>query len=553
MKNLTPEEWIQEIDNALKYRQQFGMENAWNKLELDYTNHPTSDTSIGPNLVYSMGDSLLSSLTVPDPEFVLSAEHLAGVDRAPIVEAVDNWLIKKLKLKREVEAAILNSYLFSRSILKIGYDSEFGWSPYYDIGKGNNLMGMTLTQFNKKGQRIEMGNASPGMPWVKVVAPQDFVVPWGTSFIDNAAWAAHRIIRLNDHIKDDPKYVNTSRLQPNMSMESYINSYGNVAARYRRSHNSTTSAHTESIKSIFNVLWEIHDKRTGRIFVVTRDHDKFLRNSVDALQVAGLPFVSTTLVNHPRSFWGTPQAYYLGQIQNTQYDISLQQEKQRRINCLKFLANKNIISEDAMNKLMSGDVGALAMVETTMNLKDAVVPFPAGSLIDFVMQSNANRSDARDAIGFSRNQLGEFDSKTHRSAREASFVREGSQTRTSRRMNSVIELYIEAIKKVNKIIFTYWKVPRYMMIGNENVKFTGEELEGDYLYDITLSTKRNMSLAQRKIESLQVMAQLMQIPGIDMEALKQYVIDASSDPAFSNLLGNNKKQSSPGGQANAGI
>ena len=76
-----------------------------------------------------------------------------------------------------------------------------------------------------------------------------------------------------------------------------------------------------------------------------------------------------------------------------------------------------------------------------------------------------------------------------------------------------------------------------MMIGNEQVKFTGEELEGDYLYDITLSSKRNISLAQRKIESLQMMMQLAQIPGANIEAMKQYIIDASGDPAFSALLG----------------
>jgi len=49
-------------------------------------------------------------------------------------------------------------------------------------------------------------------------------------------------------------------------------------------------------------------------------------------------------------------------------------------------------------------------------------------------------------------------------------------------------------------------------IGNVSA-FTGDELDGDYLYDITLSTKRNMSLSQRKVESLALMAQLSQVPG----------------------------------------
>ncbi len=547
---LSPEEWLVEIDNGLEYRRQFGKEDSWNKLELDYTNDPASDCTVGPNLIYSMGDSLLSSLTVPDPEILISAEHPSAVSRMPVLEATDNWLIKKLRLKQAVEDAIMNSYLFSRAILKIGYDSEFGWSPYYDIGQGNNLMGMTFTQFDKKGKRLESGGVDPGMPWVSAVSPHDIVVPWGTKSIEDAPWIAHRVIRLNEYIKRDPKYKNTSRLESRVSMESFMQSYGHVMAKDRRASSTTNATFNENVKSIFNVLWEIHDKMTGRVMVVSPDYDKFLRNTIDALQVAGLPFVSTTLVKHPRSFWSTPQAYYLGQIQKTQYDISLQEEKQRRINTLKFLASSKAIKEDELNKFISGDVGAVGMVDTTRPLNEVFMAFPQGNLLDFVMQSNSNRGNARDMIGFSRNQLGEFDDSSRRTAREATFVREGSQTRTSRRMSTVINLYTETIRKINKIVFKYWKLPRYMMVGSEWVKFTGDELEGDYLYDVTLSTKRNLSMAQRKIESLQMIAQLAQIPGVNINAMKQYVIDASSDPAFADMLGSVQNQGGQQGQNN---
>lgn len=525
-----------EIDNALEYRRQFGMEDAWNKLELDYTNNPASDCTVGPNLVYSMGDSLLSSLTVPDPEILLSAEHPNGITRKPILESVDNWLIKKLAMKAEVEDATLNSFLFGRAILKIGYDSEFGWSPYFDIGKGQNLMGLTLTQFDKKGYRIETGNTAPGMPWISSVSPHDLVVPWGTKNIASAPWVAHRVIRLNEHIKKDPKYKNTTRLEPQVSMEAFMDSYGHVMAKTRRASSTTNASHNENVQSVFNVLWEIHDRMTGRIFVVSPDYDKFLRNGIDALQVGGLPFVSTTLVRHPRSFWTTPQAYYLGQIQSTSHDISTQSEKQRRINNLKFIGSKGAMDPDEMNKLISGDVGAIGLAETTQPLRDIFVPFPQGNSMDFIMQSNAARSDARDMIGFSRNQLGEFDASSRRTAREATFVKEGSELRSSRRMSSVTDLYISAIRKINKIIFRYWKLPRYAMVGNEWVKFTGDELDGDYLYDMTLSTKRHLSMAQRKIEAIQMVAQLSMIPGVDIDALKQYAIDASGDPAFESML-----------------
>lgn len=536
---LTPEDWMVEIDNGLEYRRQFGKEEAWRQLELDYTNDDAGNCQRGSNLIYSMGDALTSSLCVPDPEFLISPEHPAAISRAPVVEAVDNWLIRKLKMKREVEDAVLNSYLYSRAILKIGYDSEFGWSPYYDVGSQESLAGLTLTQFDKKGNRIESGNAQPGMPWVSAVMPHDIVVPWGVKNLDDSPWIAHRVIRLNTLLKKDPKYSNTSRLEPQVSMEGYVNSYGHVMASKRKGLSEAVRKYTGQINNqcLFNVLWEIHDKMTGRVFVISPDYDKFLRNSVDALQIDGLPFVSGTLVKHPRSFWSTPQAFYLGQIQATEEDIATIGYKQRRINVLKFIANERAMDKDEVDKLISGDVGAVGFAKGTVPLKESFLAVGQGNNMNLQLESNANRADARDAIGFSRNQLGEFDDSSRRTAREATFVKQGSELRTSKRTGMVVDLYIDAITKINKICFSYWKMPRYMMVGNEWMKFTGEELQGDYLYDVTLSTKRNLSRAQRKLESIQMMMQLGQIPGVDINAMKQYIVDASGDPEFPAVLG----------------
>jgi len=536
---LSPEDWMVEIENGLEYRRQFGREDAWHQLEMDFTNDEGGNCNVGSNLIFSMGDSLISSLGVPDPEFLLTPEHPTGVDRAPLVESVDNWLIKKLKMKRTIDDSIMHSYLYGRAILKIGYDSEFGWSPYYDIGNQNNLAGLTFTQFDKKGNRIEYGDAQPGMPWISAVLPHDIVVPWGVRHLEDSPWIAHRVIRLNDFIKKDPKYKNTSRLEPKMSMEGFVNSYGHVMAKKRRGASDAFRKYTGEAnrRSLFNVMWEIHDKMTGRVFVISPDYDKFLRDSMNALQVDGLPFVSGTLVNHPRAFWSTPQAFYLGQIQKNEEDIASIAYKQRRISVLKFLASEGTISPEEVDKLISGDVGAVGWVKNSQSLRDAIMPAPQGSNLVTYMESDHNRADARDAIGFSRNQLGEFDDSSRRTAREATFVKQGSELRTSKRTGMVVDLYIDAISKINKICFKYWKLPRYMMVGNEWAKFTGDELEGDYLYDVTLSTKRNLSRAQRKLESIQLMIQLAQIPGVDVNALKQYIIDASSDPGFPAVLG----------------
>lgn len=535
--SLKAEEWLTEIDNALEYRKTFGRENSWMKNELNYYNDPMGDTAVGPNLVWSMGDSLLSSLGVPDPEIVTKAERQGGVDKAPVVEAIDNWLIEKLKMKRTVDDGLINAFLYSKAIVKIGYDSEYGYSPYWDIGQGNNLMGMTFTQFDKKGNRIEYKDTTPGMPWVGLVHPQDFVVPWGTVYIDDAPWVAHRFIRLNSYLKKDPKYKNTGRLQPQISMEDYVDTYVKVGAKRKRYRYQRATTEQQNKKPAFNICWEIHDRMTGKIMVVTEDYKKFLRDEKDVMQVCGLPFVAEGFVSHPRHFWSTPLSYYLGQIQHEQHDISIQAAKQRRLNVLRFLANKNVIDKDELDKWITGDVGAVGVIDGHVgdDLNKAIKAFPSIPDLTSMIESDNNRRNAREAVGMGRNQMGDEMQSSRRTKAEVDTVQQGSMTRTSKRATVVKNLYIDTMKKVNQVVFSFWNTPRSIQVGENWKRFTGDEIAGEYLLSLSLSSKRNVSRAQRKVEALMLMAQFAQM-GLASEQLMQYVIDAANDPSFERIL-----------------
>lgn len=552
MAKLTPTDWQVEIDNGLKFREAFGREAAWSKLERNYLNDADSDTTIGSNLVFSMGDTLLSALNVPDPEVSLEATHPAGVDRMPVVESYDNYLIKVNQLKLEALKSTLHAYLFGRAIWKIGYDSEFGYNPFYDTGTVSQPSGMTLTQFNKKGNRIEYGRAKPGMAWCKAVNPQDIVVPWGTTDIDTAPWIAHRFIRLNTDLKSDPKYKNTTRLEAQFSMESFVQSYMNVGVdkkKYRE--NRSTATYQENTRVLYNECWEICDRSDNTIKVVCFDHDKFLRDDLDAIQmVAGMPYVSGTFVQHPRFFWSTPLAHYLGRLQKKEFDIEMQAEKTRRINNLKFIVAKGLMDEDKLNKLISADVGAVA-VANTMEIRDKVVAFPQGSSFEFELASRANREDAREAVGMSRNQAGQFDSSSRRTATEANIVDQGAGRRESLRSSVVSGLYTQAISKLNQVTFAFSQRPMYAMVDREWVRFTGGEITGDYLYDLSLSTKRNLSRAERKVEAMMAAVQFMQMPGADLGKIYEYLSDAANDPSFERLIPKPGQQGGPRNNAGA--
>ena len=540
MPKMTPEDWMIEIENGLEYRRLYGFEDAWDRLEQDFYNSPHGHTSVGSNLIYSMGDSLLSGITVPEPEFTIMAEHPNSVDKVPTLEAVDNWLTRKTRLKAQVEQCELHNYLKGKAIMKLGYDSEWGFDPDYDIGNlTGEPEGMTFTQFDKQGNRIEYNDYQPGMPWARPVNPKDFVVPWGCRELEDARWVAHRVIRLNAGLKKDRKYKNTKNLEPQISMEAYMNEDRKVHRGMKNRYDRTSvKSYQQNSVVVYNELWEIRDRRTGEILVITRDYDKFLRKDLDALQLYGIPYVATNFVQGSRSFWTTPQAYYLGQLQADMYDIAVQSTKTRRLSVLKFMANKKEISQDEVDKFISGDVGAVGFHKGNRNAKDVITPVNTVNNYNYMVDSNAVRSDAREAIGYSRNQTGEFDSSSRRTAREVSQVAAGSDKRERRRIDNVRQMYGDTIKGYNNFVFTFWTKPRSIMQDNKPVTFTGNELKGDYSYSVMLNTKRIVGKSERKVEAMLVLQQFAGlIPPEKMGVLLDYLVSAAADPSFEKLIG----------------
>jgi len=251
-----------------------------------------------------------------------------------------------------------------------------------------------------------------------------------------------------------------------------------------------------------------------------------------------MPYVCGTLSLHPRSFWSVAPAYYLGQLQKEQYDISLQAAKRRRIAILKFLFRGDAISKEELSRLLSADVGASAKVSTQFPMSEIIAPLNTTNNYDYMLEAENNRRDARSVSGMSRNQMGEYDKSTRRTASEAKLVAMGSGRRTGKRSQVIQGIYIDLIDKINSLVFDFWRVPREMMVGvGQFDMVTGDMLKGDYQYGVSLSTKRSISRAERKVEALMLMAQIAPfVPPQGIAALYQYLIDAAGDPAFEAIL-----------------
>lgn len=541
-KENSVEDWFEEIRYGLEYRFLYGMEKDWARIEaMFYNGHPSCQVS-GSNIIYSTGDAFLSQIHNPNPRFLANPTRLEQVEWAPIVENLDNDIKCQTKMKQTFYSASLFSYLWGVSVVKLGYDSEFGYDPSLDINGTKEPYGITLSQFNSKQRKIEYSDNKPGMPWLDAVPPHDIVVPWGTRDLNNCPWIAHRVCRHIDDIKTDMKYSGLRELQPVMSMRDFVESYQTIMKPYRIGPDLISQSAESTGEAEYVELWEIHDKRTRKIYVIATGHDKFLRNDVDHLQIFGLPFVEVGFVPKGRTFWRTSDAIYLLNHQAELADITRQARKQRRLQGLKFLMRKGSMDDAEKRKLLSPDIGATAEVDTKgAPLADTFIPVPSSAAnLGLYQEQEDVRSSARETVGFDRNSYGEYKG-ARTTATEVQAVQQSKQARMGRRQTCLADAYVEAIKKINGFVFKFWTLPRVAQVMNQQgmmewMQYVPSTLAGNYDLDIAFEDAPQDSMEARQQEAMQAVQMSMTDPTIDPLAARRLLARSFPNAAVAGVF-----------------
>lgn len=560
LRDLTVDEWFEEIERGRDFRRKYGLEESWAEQEAMYYNVHETNANSGPNLIASVGDALMSSLSVPVPQVLLQARRQELVDAARVLETIDNGLIKDLELQDEVDTSVLHAFLWGRGILKVGYDSEWGWNPKFDYGKKKNAVGLTLTQFDEEGRRIEFADVHPGMPWVRACLPHDIIVPYGTRDLRSAEWIAHRVVRHIDDIKADVKYSGKSELRPVMSMEDFLRSYTTAPKAWRAGQGvgTSSSARTDrGQKEEYCEIYEIHDRRTAKVLAIATGHKRFLRNEPDLLQLDGLPFVEVGFIPGAKTFWVTPDAHYLRHSQAELADITLQSTKQRRLSVLRFMYEAGAIAEAELEKALSADVG-VAFVVGEGRMENAIKTLTPANNNQLLYQDAAYvRMNVREIMGMSQNQLGEYQPKSRVSATETATVQAGSTARMGRRGRRIAIVYERVMRKVNAVIFKYWKTPRWVEVAGETgarewIQARGPELAGDYTYNVFFSPINVPTLSARQQQAIYLYQSLGSLK--DPSVLEKYLSKAYNDPELKEVFeGANLSLQMPNMQGAGGV
>jgi len=477
--------WKDRINAGIAFREKYGWEKKWDQWE-KWLRSIFPAGVMPHNLIQAFYKAFVPKIYFRNPRIVVQPTRPDAYWQAMIVEKVMNQVIDEVGLKRQIKYNIGDAFWFTCGCLKVGFDSEFGFFPteaqlesgeFGETWKG----GMNLIEYHQ--------DAKPGMPWALRVRPKNLVVPWGSENACTLPWIADKITRHIDDVKADPKYENKDNLQPNLKIDP-------------RKAGISQEQLDEYVE-----MFEIRDLRTGKMMVISMDHDKFLLNQPDRLQVDGLPYSFLTFNEDLNQFWGIPDAQHLEAKQRELNEIDTQIMKHRRLAIIKFLYQTNYMSEDEIVKLTDENVGA-GIKFTKGKVDEIFKELKIGIPPELIELKRMCREDMRELFGFSRVELGEFQGKTHVTKEEVQRVGRGSEIRLSERGDLVADLVKDVVHKFSAIIFGgLWKQARFVEIIGPDlmrywIEFTAEELRGEYKFDIEPVEETPTTPEEREMQAL---------------------------------------------------
>lgn len=521
-------EWMGKIKAGLEYRKKCSTEDKWDDYRKEYRGD-WKEGIVPINKIFAYGRSLIPRVYFRNPRIVVKAERPEYTMHARVVEAVDNMLIRETQLKRTIKRAILDTYSAGTGIVKLGFDSEFGYLPEQQVDED----GSTATQESRKeeNRKIEYHSTiKPGMPWALRCMPEDIIVPWGYFEPESLPWIGHYILRPLKDVQEDQKYNNVKELKGTKGASIQIRRPG----VYKQGYFDRDMEYAE--------LWEIRNYATHEIYVFCEQN--LILSADDMLQTEGLPYEFLFFNDDPEYFWGIPDTKLLEGLQHELNETATQESRHRKVALIKFLYKRGMIKEEELTKFFSGFVGpGVAVEDEAENIQNVITVLQPHVPPDFNVLKRNLANDMQEVLGFSVNQMGEFSPYHGKSATESMIVQQAFEARSNERKDLVADMIVNIIRKWNQMIFQLWTKPRVAKIAGPQaaemwIEYTGEQLEGEYFISADVESGTPMTAAMRLENALKIFDKFNGDQRLDQQTLLQIVLDAAAtfEPRCAQLM-----------------
>lgn len=544
--------WKDKIKLGILYQSHYGHTQRWPLYERYFEGDWPQDV-LPVNLIFAFGKSLLPRVYSRNPRAIMTALVPGRYLHAKTIQKLVGWLTYETGVKKQMKGMCQDGYLYGTAIGKCGYDSEYG----YDTSKAIPIVpGQgTLTGFGKDEENIEYRvNVKPGMPWFLKGRPIDFILPYGYLAIETAPWCAMRVMRPLEDVMADKKYINKGQLKGGKAfLERKLK-----ASRPTDVEGSVPDKMLDTLceKEEWVELYEIRDFRTHKVYVITMDHDKFLREDVDDLQVEGLPYFSLMFNESNVGFWGISDCQIIEPQQLEMNEIRTQAQRHRKIALIKALGKRGVLSETEKAKFLSTEVMPYIEVDTDDDIRTAITLVTPHVPPDFQAMSLQIMQDCMEMLGSSRNQRGDY-MTGRRTATEAQIVQMAAQIRIMERRDATADLYTAICRKYMQYIFTFWRDKDKVIdiVGVDGarywVQYTGAAIKGEYSIRVDPDDTLPVTYETRRMEAKELYQMTLQDPTINKVEMSRQLLQQYEwlDPEV--LLaprpgwGNNPEQAMP--------
>jgi hypothetical protein len=535
-----PEEWLDQIDLAKRYRAAYNREQNWNR-NYDWYMGKYDDGIIPVNIVFGIIRGAIPQIYFKAPTILVRPragnpqEYQARMQQGKVLEAIDSLLVQHMGLKQTLKVCILDSWLYNVGIMKVGYhsldteltpsegdDSEEILGALEELGLAQSPEPLTDTERLKRAKYSYHDLVRPDHPWVLRVSPKDFVVPVGTRCIEEAPWCAFRIIRRLDEVKLSPVYKNTRTLQGNATL-TIMGEYTVIDSPKEKRY-AGVGTDDEYVE-----LWEIWDKRSQKVMVVADGHDKYLRDEKHELDLNCLPVEIIQLNPGGDDFWGKSHIDAIAP-QVIEYNETRTHEMwNRKAAILRAVADRNLFTPEEIAKIERGDINPVILVSGDPT---KAIVFPTVNMSrDIYKVAEDIFSDLRTIIGYNRNQGGDFE-QSRRTATEVKTVAQHNFLRDDELRDIVADSLARLFQeKIHPLIFQNWTTKRVVELtsmppdGTPWVTYDPERVRGDYDVYVVPDSTIPLTKEMEKAETMEVFAALRGDPMIRQDALYRTMID----------------------------
>lgn len=428
--------WLRQIRLGLDYRKRCAYEEKWPRWR-NYYRGLWAPGVMPSNLFFKMIRTTVPRIYFRDPGVSITSSR-SGLEyhlMAQLLERTDNALIRKMKVKQQIKKMVQDSFMFGTSVGKLGFGSQYQSSP--------ETLGTTQAPLVKGKEALEYNiNIEPNMPWFLRAPISSYIIESGAADKDSARWDCYIIRRPLEDVRSDPRLSNVKDIGPSLST-------------FKASH--MTSEMRYPVDTV--EMYEIRDRKTGKVFIISPSlRDRTLLFDDDAFFQMGIDVTNPLVFNDDdENFWGVPDAQILEPNQLELNEIKTMRMYHRRLSVLKILAKRGSITQEEIDKLLSSDVAAVAMMEG--NVQTDIRYITGESIPNDLTESEMNvLGDVRETLGFSRNEFGEFKPGSHApTATESRNVKAASEIRVDERRDMIADMLTKLVTDINPILFNHWQ------------------------------------------------------------------------------------------------